>query len=236
MACVSCRLELCYSCYEPEETFDTIFDGEGGKRVQKVEPVLETEKRPVGRPRLPPEELKDALRAGRLRAGRTIKIEPGTICQWAGLKFAGGGIRPIIGCVGRPAGARHHGPNKSTADNEIGSNLHLICHQCHNRWHALNDEFYGERPADGADYLPRADAGTNNFHDPNSTATLAEQAEWQLYWQTPKAKRVLEMQVIVEEPEVPERDICEECLQAQDDPQYSYHEAWCSKALNETAS
>ena len=214
MACVSCRIQLCYSCYEPdendeccckgnhgEEVFENIFVG---KPVEPKEHVELIEKRLPGRPRLPPEETKDALRAGRLRAGRAIKIPPGTICQWAGLKFAGGGIRPITGCIGRPAGARHHGPDKSTYDNEIGVNLHLICHQCHNRWHALNDEFYDKRPTDGSTYLPRPDAGKNHFHDPNSTATVAEQAEWELYWQTPKAKRVLETHVIVEVEEEPE--------------------------------
>jgi len=204
MACVSCRLELCYSCYEPEEddccchgdfgedTFENIFKG---KPKEPEEPV---EKRPVGRPRKPPEELKDALRAGRDRAGRAIKIPAGTICQWAGLKSAGGGIRPIVGCVGLPAGARHHGPDKSTTNNEIGVNLHLICHKCHNRWHVWNDDFYDARPLDGSTHLPRDDAGKNHFHDPNSEATTAEQAENELYWKTPKAKRVLETHVIVE--------------------------------------
>jgi hypothetical protein len=220
MACVSCRLELCYSCYEPkeddcccggdfgEDSFEDIFgEGEPVKKKKKKEPEEPVVKNPVGRPRLPPEELKNALRAGRYRAARLVgPIPPGTICQWKGLKFAGGGIRPIIGCVGRPAGARHHGPDKSTNDNEVGTNLHLICHQCHNRWHARNDEFYGERPADGSAYVPRDDAGKNHFHDPNSTATTAEQAEWELYWQTPKAKRVLETHVIVEEEEEPEID------------------------------
>jgi len=46
--------------------------------------------------------------------------------------------------------------------------------------------------------------GKNHFQDPNSTATVAEQAEWELYWQTPKAKRVLETHVIVEVEEEPE--------------------------------
>jgi len=61
-----------------------------------------------------------------------------------------------------------------------------------------NDDFYDARPLDGSTHLPRDDAGKNHFHDPNSEATTAEQAENELYWKTPKAKRILETHVIVE--------------------------------------
>jgi hypothetical protein len=52
---------------------------------------------------------------------------------------------PIIGCPGRPASDRHHGPDKNTMRNEVGTNLHRICDWCHNQWHAKNDPFYGPR-------------------------------------------------------------------------------------------
>lgn len=87
----------------------------------------------------------DPLSTGRKEAVKKYPIKPGMVCEWAWLQYAGGGVKPIIGCPGHPAEAVHHGPDKNTMCN-IDGNVHRICAECHNRWHAANDEYYGERP------------------------------------------------------------------------------------------
>lgn len=62
-------------------------------------------------------------------------------CEWQGKKNNGGGKSPIVGCLEGKQQARHHGPDKNTLNNDYG-NVHRICHQCHNRWHARNDDGY----------------------------------------------------------------------------------------------
>lgn len=103
-------------------------------------------------------EMKDPLSTGRKRAAEAAPIHAGMVCEWKRLKFAGGGPVPIQGCPGNPATDRHHGPDKSVLNNEVGVNLHRICSTCHNRWHAANDRFYGkgkeDRPDNGAEWLP----------------------------------------------------------------------------------
>lgn len=96
------------------------------------------------------EEYADPISTGRKEAAKKFPINPGMVCEWAWLRYAGGGIEPIIGCPGHPAEAIHHGPDKNTMRNVEG-NIHRICAECHNRWHAANDKYYGERPtlADG---------------------------------------------------------------------------------------
>lgn len=97
---------------------------------------------------------KDARSTGRKRAAKLYPIEVGQICDWAWSKQCGGGIVPIVGCTGRPAEHIHHGPDKSTFNNER-SNISLVCTYCHNRWHAANDPYYaGVRPEQGQPYLP----------------------------------------------------------------------------------
>lgn len=99
--------------------------------------------------------MKDVLSTGRKRAAIAAPIAVGMICEWALLKEAGGGVVPIKGCPGNPASDRHHGPNKSVLDNEVGINLHRICDWCHNRWHTANDQYYGEgRPDGGVEWFP----------------------------------------------------------------------------------
>lgn len=87
----------------------------------------------------------DPLSTGRKEAVKKYPIKAGMVCEWAWLQNAGGGVKPIIGCPGHPAEAVHHGPDKNTMCN-IDGNVHRICAECHNRWHAVNDPFYGERP------------------------------------------------------------------------------------------
>lgn len=114
-----------------------------------------TVSRPVGRPPKNVGEFSDPISSGRKRAADVAPISVGLVCEWAFLKSAGGGVEPIQGCLGNPATDRHHGPDKSTLNNELGINLHRICAYCHNRWHAANDQFYGpERPSDNSEWLP----------------------------------------------------------------------------------
>lgn len=93
-----------------------------------------------------PSQYADPMSSGRKKAARVAPIKPGMICEWAWLAAAGGGIVPVMGCPGRPASDRHHGPDKNTLHNNVGVNLHRICDWCHNQWHAKNDPFYGPRP------------------------------------------------------------------------------------------
>lgn len=121
-------------------------------------------------------EYSDPVSTGRKRAKEMYPIHAGMVCEWAGLKFAGGGVIPIVGCVGRPASDRHHGPDKNTMNNAPG-NLHRICDHCHNTWHAINDVYYGERPEHTKPFIPvELIAGMTEYlpHDPATKATTAE--------------------------------------------------------------
>lgn len=105
---------------------------------------------------VPTEEkvLTDPVSAGRKRAAVMYKISAGQVCDWAWSKNCGGGIEPIVGCTGRPASNIHHGPCKSTLNNER-DNISVICTYCHNRWHIANDKYYIEpRPIDNGSWLP----------------------------------------------------------------------------------
>ena len=92
------------------------------------------------------------------------------VCEWANLKFAGGGVVPIVGCIGRAATDRHHGPDKNTMNNAPG-NVHRICSYCHNTWHGANDPHYGERPNQTLPFVPE---GPYEMHDAATKATTQE--------------------------------------------------------------
>lgn len=85
--------------------------------------------------------LKDQQSTGRKRAAVMYPLDPEADCEWKMQKNCGGGNNPIVGCADGKQQARHHGPDKNTLNNDAG-NVHRICHQCHNRWHARNDEGY----------------------------------------------------------------------------------------------
>lgn len=140
--------------------------------------------------------LKDVLSTGRHRAAIAKPFADGAICEWAGLKHAGGGVKPIVGCNGnqlfkeRGKYARHHGPDKNVLNNEP-ANLHLICPTCHNRWHVLNDPYYGDgtgasRPDAGTTWLPNIEW---KEHDPITKATLEDIIANETYWLTPQEER-----------------------------------------------
>jgi hypothetical protein len=157
--------------------------------------------REIGRPVSAPEDINDVLSAGRKRAAMLYPIFDGMICEWAGLKNAGGGVVPIIGCDNNKLSSKkggegelvqgdvHHGPDKNTLENSPG-NAHRICAYCHHRWHAANDKFYGKRPTrddgkiDGTKtFLPLPEHEWTK-HDPETLATKDEIEENEIFWST----------------------------------------------------
>jgi len=150
--------------------------------------LIEIEKKGVGRPMSDPDQITDVTSTGRKRAAMLYPIFENMKCEWAGLKFAGGGVEPIIGCdnhiiqpnKGPDKGDRHHGPDKNVINNSPG-NVHRICSSCHNRWHARNNKYYGERPPTDQPYLPKVDYDWKP-HDSETQATSEEIAENEKYW------------------------------------------------------
>lgn len=105
--------------------------------------------------------LADVSSTGRKRVAKMYPITAGQVCEWAKLRYAGNGPKPIIGCMGNPASELHHGPDKNTLNNEKASrgvgtreNVHVICSDCHNAWHAANDEFYPDYSRDAQQTEP----------------------------------------------------------------------------------
>lgn len=105
------------------------------------------EKGAVGRPLLAPAAITDVKSTGRKRAAAIMPFLHGQVCGWAGLKHAGGGVIPILGCQGNTiadvktteearergadeVGHRHHGPDKNVLNNTPQVNLHGICTVC----------------------------------------------------------------------------------------------------------
>jgi len=123
----------------------------------------------------PPEDYADPLSSGRKMAAKAAPIKAGLVCEWAWLAQAGGGVVPIMGCPGRPASDRHHGPDKNTLNNNVGTNLHRICDWCHNQWHGKNDPHYGPRPESGDGSVdasvPFTPDGGYVDHDPDTKAS-----------------------------------------------------------------
>lgn len=107
----------------------TVLDALSGRGTWQKDRLLMADPTSTGRKRAAV-EIPDSILNGELT------------CEWAGLLFAGGGVEPIVGCGGRPASDRHHGPDKCVLNNVRGINLWAICDHCHNRWHALNDKYY----------------------------------------------------------------------------------------------
>jgi len=130
-------------------------------------------------------DVTDIESTGRKRAALAYPIADGATCEWAGLRYAGGGVVSIIGCNGNPASDRHHGPDKSTLNNSAG-NVHRICSTCHNRWHTCNDKYYGDRPKDGSAYIPTQ--GSYKEHDSSTRADLKEILDNEIQWRTTRRK------------------------------------------------
>lgn len=202
--------EACWACVSGlhEECFDlTPIDNAGYKCCcfdSKPGSDSDNWAKEIGRPVSAPADITDVLSAGRKRAAMLYPIFDGMTCEWAGLKYAGGGVEPIIGCNGNKLSSQkggngelvqgdvHHGPDKNTLANEPG-NAHRICAFCHHRWHAANDKFYGERPKkedgkiDGTKpFLPLEEYVWSD-HDKETQATDEEMAENEIYWASRKS-------------------------------------------------
>jgi len=196
--CLSCVDEMCFICENPKPTLDggqeaCCCQGTFGKLTLFGPHPDPSESgqltRSPGRPKLSGAEMKNAVQAGRARAEDIAPITEGMMCEWAMLRFAGGGIEPIVGCEGNEATERHHGPNKSTLDNDPGINLHRICSKCHNRWHYRNDEYYGPRPDDNSAYFPSPEHGLAAPHDRVTQASGADVVSSNGWWALPVAGR-----------------------------------------------
>lgn len=211
MACDYCVLEMCFICSEAKNDNCCCCDGTFGIQTfgrSIGRPVAKTaadyEGKPMsqipnnhreafkdrpyikGRPMSNEEDLTDPVYAGRARAADVAPIPEDYMCEWAMLLYAGGGVVPIIGCVGNQAVDRHHGPDKSTLNNEVGINLHRICKECHNRWHSLNDEYYDKRPLDNRNFLP---TGECKEHDRITRASAKDVISHRSWWSTPRSDR-----------------------------------------------
>jgi len=170
--------KLCYcvlgwfeECEDPESDFHR---NPNNLPAQRIGPVKTDE------------NVTDPKSTGRKRAVLVKPISEGDVCEWANLKFAGGGTYPIIGCPGNPATNVHHGPDKNTLNNDI-TNLHKLCSECHNRWHTRNDPTYGD-DTPGSTWLPITEWQP---HDPDTRATPTELAMNEAYWILPPKQREL---------------------------------------------
>lgn len=117
--------------------------------------------------------LNDVESTGRKRVARMYPIPGGRVCDWAGMKNCGGGVKPIVGCHNNPASDLHHGPDKNTLNNAKASygigdseNVHIICSECHNAWHSANDAAYPDYNRTEQQAEPWLPEGMFGQHDP----------------------------------------------------------------------
>lgn len=192
-ACYPCGQGLYAECLAPTESSD-------GLIIPCAVRYKAAEKTGNGGGALEPEDVTDPISTGRKRAALLAPFFPGMLCEWAGLRQAGGGVTPIVGCAGNQltgkkngdpetgwlASHRHHGPDKAVLNNAPGMNLHRVCAVCHNRWHAMNDPFYGKRGEANEQFLPLQEY---YLHDANTEATVEEQELAEQWWETDKDKR-----------------------------------------------
>lgn len=189
-SCPACESGIHADCYNPGEIEDASGEDEypcccrltdkiGGDEVPTGKSFVDRVKEASA--------ITDVQSTGRKRAALAYPIEEGMICEWSNLKFAGGGVDPIVGCRENPARDRHHGPDKNTLNNTEG-NVHRICSNCHGRWHTLNDEFYGERPPGTEPFIPLEPHKWTD-HDPETKATNQEYLENEIMWSTRKIKK-----------------------------------------------
>jgi hypothetical protein len=155
---------------------------------QEIQERIESGERPSIRKRKLKEleKLKDPKSTGRKQAVLVKPLKPGEPCEWRGLKYAGGGTHPIIGCVTGLQENVHHGPDKSTTSNYV-TNLSGCCSRCHNRWHTVNDKYYPvDDPLNFQGWWPE---GTCYQHNPNELAPQSDILNSEIFWSKPKAQR-----------------------------------------------
>lgn len=213
-SCVSCRLGLhseCIGFWSSAAIWpDCCCGGSGELSPQTTEPAPRKRSKGTGDApaRTPVDEYfefdgrkaladyADPISTGRKDAAVKFPITVGMKCEWAMQKNCGGGPVPIVGCPGYAAEAIHHGPDKNTMRNEVG-NVHRICAECHNRWHALNDSAYGPRPAfsDGTidasvPFIPLSGVALPHTPTPASPAEVFAEEERRIAVALSHAKRV----------------------------------------------
>lgn len=205
-ACVYCIASLHEECIDPAERDDDLFECCCLRKPVTMVEIEETERQGPGRPLLPPDQITDITSTGRKRAAALYPIFPGQVCEWAGLRYAGGGIEPIVGCRGNKImeakrnqdlpegidsrGDRHHGPDKNVLNN-APTNVHRICSYCHNRYHAKNNRYYtGPRPPAGEPWLPDPQYGECLPHDPVTRASEEEIEQNEKEWSQRKAEPI----------------------------------------------
>lgn len=138
MSCISCGRGFinectCESATEEKPQANSENEDWSGAGYENDEP-----KRGPGRPQKDPSEMLDPKSTGRKRAAQLYPLDPNAWCEWLNKANCGGGKHPILGCSSGKQRNIHHGPDKDTNNNHR-SNIHLICPDCHNRWHAAND-------------------------------------------------------------------------------------------------
>ena len=143
--CQYCVVGLFEECENPQEV-------EGGFIIPCIEMFDQAEIAAVktggGSGLKDPADIGDPLSTGRKRAAMVMPIMTGMVCQWAGLKWAGGGVQPIVGCKGNTLAEFKKNEDKPVLNNSPGMNLHGICSSCHHRWHELNDPSYESKRGD----------------------------------------------------------------------------------------
>lgn len=186
MSCLACSAELHLECNDlsKDYTADVTSIGfnynripcccQNSKRTNTI--GAESEKRANALKE--DSEVTDPESTGRKRAAQLYPLAKDQPCEWRGLKSAGGGFNPIVGCIQGIASNRHHGPDKNTLNNDKG-NVHRICADCHNRWHAANDNAYGDK---------KTHEGVKT-HDPIIKATPEEQLQNEIHWRTRPEER-----------------------------------------------
>lgn len=214
--CPACAAGIFEECSNPQNVEIVEFTETGGSADRYILPCAwlfettqaapKTDKGLVGRPLLDPDSITDVKSTGRKRAAAIMPFLQGQVCMWAGLRHAGGGVVPILGCNGNviadvkttedarergadEVGHRHHGPDKNVLNNTPGLNLHGVCTPCHTRWHVLNDPHYSEdgRPDKAA--VPFLPVEPYYMHDGQTTFTEEEKAIEDEWWELPVKDR-----------------------------------------------
>lgn len=187
ITCLPCNADDHYLCWNPKIDKCCCFE----KRMSAGEfENITAEKSLLGGYQKSADAITDVTSTGRKRAAVLYPIEEGMICEWAGLRNAGGGVIPIIGCFSSKATDIHHGPDKNTLNN-TNENVHRICADDHNRWHAANDKFYGTRPAGTEPFIPIGDWYWT-AHDSETKASPEELVNAQALgeWKSREARRI----------------------------------------------
>lgn len=162
MPCISCGRGFHDECHDCQTCHGIIED-----QVNNLATVGNAYQPRQGSRELPDHLVTDIYSTGRKRAARDFPLNRMAPCEWRGLKNVGGGM-PIVGCVNGYQQDRHHGPDKTTTNNDP-SNVHRICKKCHKRWHYTNDAVYDQQ------------SWSETKHEPEE-ATEEELKEYERRW------------------------------------------------------